>query len=181
MTTLTKAPALETGSWQLDPVHSRVGFAVGYLAGTFHGAFAPFEATLTVDEDGQASLSGSASVDSIQVQDESLGAHLASPEFFDAEQAPTITFASDAFETDGAFVSVPGRLTIKGITRPVQLTGSINGPIADPYGRQRVNVRLETTVARSAFGLDWNVPLPSGEPALAEDVTLDAELGFIKD
>ena len=180
MTTLTKAPALETGTWQLDPVHSRVGFAVGYLAGTFHGSFAPFEATLAVD-DGKATLSGSAKVDSIQVQDENLGAHLASPEFFDAEQSPAITFASDGFEADGAFVAVPGELTIKGITKPVQLTGSISGPIVDPYGRQRVNVRLETTVDRSAFGLDWNVPLPSGEPALAQDVSLDAELGFIKD
>ncbi len=180
MTTLTKAPALEAGTWQLDPVHSRVGFAVGYLAGTFHGSFAPFEATLAVD-DGKATLSGSASVDSIQVQDENLGAHLASPEFFDAEQSPAITFASDAFETDGAFVAVPGELTIKGTTKPVQLTGSISGPIVDPYGRQRVNVRLETTVDRVAFGLDWNVSLPSGEPALAQHVSLDAELGFIKD
>ena len=181
MTTLTKAPALETGTWQIDPVHSRVGFAVGYLAGTFHGSFAPFEATLAVDGAGQATLFGSANVDSIQVQDENLGAHLASPEFFDAEQSPAITFASDGFLADGAFVAVPGELTIKGITKPVQLTGSISGPIVDPYGRQRVNVRLETTVDRSAFGLDWNVPLPSGEPALARDVSLDAELGFIKD
>jgi polyisoprenoid-binding protein YceI len=181
MTTVTAAPALETGTWQADPVHSRVGFAVGYLAGTFHGSFAPFEATLAVADDGTATLSGSAKVDSIQVQDESLGAHLASPEFFDAEQSPEITFASDGFEADGAFVAVPGALTIKGITKPVQLTGSISTPIVDPYGRQRVNVRLETTVDRSAFGLDWNVPLPSGDPALAQDVSLDAELGFIKD
>jgi polyisoprenoid-binding protein YceI len=181
MTTLTAVPALETGTWQLDSVHSRVGFAVGYLAGTFHGSFAPFEATLIVDESGTATLSGSAKVESIQVQDENLGAHLASPEFFDAEQAPEITFASDGFEPDGGFVAVPGELTIKGIAKPVQLTGSINGPLVDPYGRTRVSVRLETTVDRSAFGLDWNVPLPSGEPALAQDVTLDAELGFIKD
>jgi polyisoprenoid-binding protein YceI len=181
MTTVTRAPALQTGTWQLDPVHSRVGFAVDYLAGTFHGSFAPFEAALTVDDGGTATLSGSAKVESIQVQDESLGAHLASPEFFDAEHSPEITFVSDGFEADGAFVAVPGELTIKGITKPVQLTGNISGPITDPYGRQRANVRLETTVDRSAFGLDWNVPLPSGEQALAQDVTLDAELGFIKD
>jgi polyisoprenoid-binding protein YceI len=181
MTTVTAAPALETGTWQLDPVHSRVGFAVDYLAGTFHGSFAPFEATLIVDERRTAALSGSAKVESIQVQDENLGAHLASPEFFDAEQAPEIAFESDRFEPDGAFVAVPGKLTIKGITRPVQLTGTINGPLLDPYGRERVNVRLQTTVDRSEFGLDWNVPLPSGDPALAQDVTLDAELGFIKD
>jgi polyisoprenoid-binding protein YceI len=180
MSTVTAAPALESGTWQVDPVHSQVGFSVGYLAGTFHGSFAPFAATLAVTDDGKATLIGSAKVESIQVQDENLAAHLASPEFFDAEQAPEITFASEAFEADGAFVSVPGELTVKGIAKPVQLTGSISGPLADPYGRTRVNVRLQTTVDRSAFGLDWNVPLPSGEPALAQEVTLDAELGFIK-
>jgi polyisoprenoid-binding protein YceI len=181
MTTMTTAPALETGTWQLDPVHSRVGFAVDYLAGRFHGSFAPFEATLAVADDGTATLFGSARVESIQVQDENLGAHLASPEFFDAEQAPEITFASDGFQPDGAFAAVPGKLTIKGITNPVRLTGNVGRSIVDPYGRQRINVRLETTVDRSAFGLDWNVPLPSGEPALGQDVTLDAELGFMKD
>jgi polyisoprenoid-binding protein YceI len=181
MTTATATPTLEAGTWQLDQVHSRVGFAVDYLAGTFHGSFAPFEATLAVADDGTATLSGSARVESIQVQDENLGAHLASPEFFDAEQAPEITFASGAFEPDGAFVAVPGELTIKGITKPVRLTGNIGRSIVDPYGRQRINVQLETTVDRSDFGLDWNVPLPSGDPALAQDVTLDAELGFIRD
>jgi polyisoprenoid-binding protein YceI len=181
MTTVTAAPALQTGTWKLDPVHSRVGFAVDYLAGTFHGSFAPFAATLTVDETGTARLVGSAKVESIQVQDENLAAHLASPEFFDAEQAPEITFASDGFQPDGSFVAVPGELAIKGAARPVHLTGSISRSVVDPYGRTRVNIRLQTTVERSAFGLDWNVPLPSGEPALAQDVTLDAELGFIKD
>jgi polyisoprenoid-binding protein YceI len=63
----------------------------------------------------------------------------------------------------------------------VQLTGSISRPLVDPYGRTRVNIRLETTVDRAAFGLDWNVPLPSGEPALGQEVTLEAELGFIRD
>ena len=181
MTTVTAAPGLETGTWQLDPVHSRVGFAVDYLAGTFHGTFAPFDAALTVADDSTATLSGSAKVESIQVQDENLGAHLASPEFFDAEQAPEIIFTSEGFQPDGAFVAVPGGLTIKGVTQPVQLTGSIAGPLADPHGRQRVNVRLQATVDRSAFGLDWNVSLPSGEPALGQDVTLDAELAFVKD
>jgi polyisoprenoid-binding protein YceI len=181
MTTVTQAQAIERGTWQLDSVHSRVGFSVSYLGGTFHGSFSPVEATLAVANDGTATLSGSAKVESIQVQDENLEAHLASPEFFDAEQAPEITFTSDGFQPDGAFVTVPGELTIKGITKPVQLTGSIGEPFADPYGRQRVNLRLQTTVDRSAFGLDWNNPLPSGEPSLAQDVTLDADLGFTKD
>jgi polyisoprenoid-binding protein YceI len=179
--TLTAAQeGLATVTWELDPVHSRVGFALDYLAGTFHGSFAPFEAALAVADDGTATLSGSAKVDSIQVQDENLGAHLASPEFFDAEQSPEISFASDGFQPAGSDLAVPGELTIKGITKPVRLTGTIGGPIVDPYGRQRLNVRVQTTVDRTHFGLDWNVPLPSGEPALGREVTLDAELALIK-
>lgn len=172
---------LETGTWKLDVVHSRVGFAVDYLAGTFHGTFSPFDATLDVGDNGAATLTGSARVESIQVADENLGAHLLSPEFFDAEQAPEIGFASNPFEPAGTDVLVDGELTIKGVSLPVQLTGKIGGPVVDPYGRKRVNLQLEAAIDRSGFGLDWNTPLPSGEPALAQDVTLTAELAFIKD
>ena len=115
MNTLTAAQeVLETGTWKLDAVHSRVGFAVDYLAGTFHGAFAPFDATLAVEENGAATLTGNARVESIQVADENLGAHLLSPEFFDAEQAPEITFVSNPFKPAGQDIAVDGTLTIKG-------------------------------------------------------------------
>ena len=182
MNTLPAAQeVLETGRWKIDTVHSRVGFAVDYLAGTFQATFSPFDATLDVDENGSATLTGSARVDSIQVADENLGAHLLSPEFFDAEQVPEIRFASKAFQPAGTDVLVDGELTIKGVSLPVQLIGTIGGPIVDPYGRQRINLKLETTVDRSGFGLDWNTPLPSGELALAQDVTLTAELALIKE
>ena len=181
MRTMTSAQeSIETGLWQRDPVHSRVGFAVDYMAGTFYGTFTPFEATLAVDESGAATLTGNARVESVQVADENLEAHLLSPEFFDAEQAPEITFTSDGFQLAGSDVAVSGALVVKGISRPVQLKGTVGGPIVDPYGRQRINLKLETTVDRSAFGLDWNAPLPSGEPALAQDVQLTAELALIK-
>ncbi len=171
---------LETGIWELDPVHSRVGFSVGYLAGTFHGTFAPFEATLEVGDDGGVALVGKAKVEGVQVADENLGAHLLSPEFFDAEQAPEILFTSRSVEIDGGTVAVDGELAIKGVTKPVRLDGTLGGPVVDPYGRQRLNLQLGTTIDRSAFGVDWNAPLPSGEPALAQDVTLTAELALIK-
>jgi polyisoprenoid-binding protein YceI len=180
-TLTTTQERLPTGTWRLDPVHSRVGFAVGYLAGTFHGAFAPFDAELGVGDGGDVSLSGKARVDGVQVADENLGAHLLSPEFFDAERTPEISFSSTSVELADANVVVDGDLTIKGITKPVRLTGTVGGPVVDPYGRERLNFRLGTTVDRTAFGLEWNVPLPSGEPALERDVKLDAELALVKD
>ena len=178
--TQTQEGAL-TGTWQLDPVHSNVAFAVDYMAGTFHGTFAPFDATLAVGEDGNAVLAGKAVVENVQVQDDNLAGHLQTPDFFDAEQAPEITFRSTSLTFDGPDVKVAGELAVRGVTRPVELTGSLGGPLVDPYGRERINLKLETAVDRTAFGIDWNAPLPTGEPALSNRVELTAELALVKE
>lgn len=181
MTTLTSAQeGLASGTWQLDAVHSNVGFSVDYMAGSFAATFAPFDAALEIDGEGTIALRGSARADSVKVQDENLEAHLLSPEFFDAEQAPELTFASRSVEIAGRDVTISGDLTIKGLTQPVSLTGTVGGPVVDPYGRERVNLALSGVVDRSAFGLDWNVPLPGGEPALAKDVSVTAELALVR-
>jgi polyisoprenoid-binding protein YceI len=176
-TTLTIAPA---GTWSLDPIHSRVDFEVSYLAGTFKGEFHQIGAELTVDGE-RASLEGTAKVGSVDVKDENLSAHLQSPDFFDAERHPELRFAADDIRLDGdGRVSVDGELTIKGVTRPVAITGTVTAPIADPYGNDRIGLNLTTVVDRTEFGVDWNQPLPSGDPALANDVTILAELQFVK-
>ena len=166
---------LPTGTWNLDPVHSHVEFAVPYLIGTFRGSFSPVSATLV---DGV--LRGSASVAGIKVQDEDLEAHLRSPEFFDAERTPEITFTASGATVAGDKVVVDGELTLKGITKPVELTGTVTEPIEDAFGQTRIGLTLETTVDRTDFDLNWNVPLPSGEPALKNEVTLTADLYLVK-
>ena len=168
--------ALPTGTWVLDPVHSSIGFELPYLAGTFRGSFTDVDAKLTAD-----SLSGSARVASVDVKDENLSAHLQSPEFFDAESHPELSFASRSIERSGLELKVDGEITIRGTTKPVELVGKIADPITDAFGNERVNVRLETTVDRTAFGLNWNMPLPNGQPALKNEVTLVAELYFVQE
>jgi len=181
MTTITETKtALPTGTWQLDPVHSHVGFAVDYIIGTFRGTFSPIEATLEVAEDGTAKLTGSAPVSGVKVQDENLAAHLQSPDFFDAERAPEITFVATDIRRDGDRVEVDGELTVKGATLPIQLEGTITDPADDPYGGVRIGLDLSTTIDRTAFGIDWNNPLPNGEPSLANEVTLTAQLYLVK-
>jgi polyisoprenoid-binding protein YceI len=176
-TTLTIAPA---GTWSLDPVHSRVDFEVSYLAGTFKGEFHEIGAELTVDGE-RASLEGRAKVASVDVKDENLSAHLQSPDFFDAERHPELRFAATDIRLDGdGKVSVDGQLTIKGVTKPVAVTGTVTAPIVDAYGNERIGLNLTTGVDRTEFGVDWNQPLPSGDPALANDVTILAELQFVK-
>jgi|SRR5579872_654879 len=178
MTTLTTK--LPTGTWNVDPVHSQVGFSVDYLVGTFRGSFSPVSATLEIAEDGTAVLKGSAPVAGIKVQDENLQAHLQSPDFFDAERAPEIAFSAADISIEGANVVVDGELTIKNITRPVQLTGTITEPALDAYGQTRIGLNLATTIDRTDFDLNWNTPLPNGEPALKNEVTLTADLYLVK-
>ncbi len=169
---------LPAGTWQVDSVHSHVGFAIEYLVGTFRGSFSPVEASLEVADEGNAILTGAVRAENVKVQDENLTAHLLTPEFFDAERAPEIRFASQELRRDGDLVHGAGELTIKGITQPVEFRGTISDPIDHPMGGQRLGLKLAATIDRRNFGLDWNLPLPSGEPALANDVAIEAELYF---
>lgn len=173
-TTLTEQP-IPTGTWWLDTTHSSVAYAVRHSGvSLFRGGLTDFDATVV---DGE--LRGSANVASITVQDESLQGHLLSPEFFDAERHPEVRFTTDTIRRNGDDVEVDGQITIKGITQPATLHGTIVGPSVDHFGKNRVGLSLETTVDRTAFDINWNMPLPNGDPALANEVTLKADLTLV--
>ena len=170
-----KAVSIPTGTWTADVVHSSVAFEVNYMGvSTFSGAVKEFEATLA---DGL--ISGSAKIASLETKDENLHAHLLAPDWFDAERFPEVSFASTAVSVEGAEVEFEGTVTIKGITQPATLTGTIIGPITDPRGNERYGLKLETTVDRTQFGLTWNAPMPDGSNALADTVTLKADLSLV--
>src|SRR6476646_7825913 len=137
----TDIQVLPAGTWRVDRIHSSVGFAVDYMAGAFQGTFSEFDAALS---DGV--LSGTAKVASVQVQDENLAGHLQSPDFFDAERHPELTFASRSINRAGDRVTIEGDITIKGHTETVELNGKITDPIADPYGGERFALTLETVI-----------------------------------
>ena len=178
-TTATETSIAPAGTWQLDAVHSQVGFEIAYLSGTFKGSFREFDGKLVVDGD-EATLEGTVQVASVDAKDENLSAHLQSPDFFDAEQYPALRFTATDIALDGENVNVRGELTIKGATQPTEVTGVVTAPLTDAYGRERVGLTLATTIDRTAFGVAWNIALPSGEPSLADDVTINAELYFVK-
>lgn len=175
MSTQTQT-ALPAGTWNADAIHSDIGFAVEYISGSFRGSFDKFSAQVA---DGN--VRGEAEVASIAVKDPNLEAHLQAPDFFDAENHPTLTFESKDVDGSGDDLTIAGELTIKGHTEPVEITASVTEPIADPYGNERFGLKLETTIDRTKFGLNWNNPLPSGEPALQNDVTLAADLQFVQE
>ena len=173
---LTAAPA---GTWQLDPVHSTVGFEIDYLGGTFKGQFREVEAKLAVGE-STSSLEGIAKVASVDVKDENLTAHLQSPDFFDAEQHPELRFTAEQIDLDGDTITAPGELTMKGVTKPVTVSGAILPPTTDAYGNERIGLRVSPKVDRTDFGISWNTPLPTGRKALSDEVTIVGELFFVK-
>jgi polyisoprenoid-binding protein YceI len=175
------AATISAGTWESDPVHSSVGFEVKYLgAARFRGEVSGFAGELRV-EDGSAQLSGSGLVASLKTKDENLDAHLQSPDFFDSERHPDISFRStDVTFTGGTGVRVEGELTIKGVTNPVTLAGTVAGPTVGLDGREKLGLELTTTIDRTEFGVSWNAPLPGGGLTLANDVALKANLLFAR-
>ena len=171
----TELQVVPSGTWAADKIHSDIGFAVKYLAGTFTGSFTEFDAELS---DGV--LRGSAKVASVQVKEPNLAAHLQAPDFFDAERNPEITFESKDIRREGDRLTIDGEITIKGHTEPIEIAGAITEPINDPYGGERFGLQLEAKIDRTKFGVSWNNPLPSGEAALSNTVTLIGELQLSK-
>ena len=168
MSTIITSKSAPAGSWSADPVHSHVSFEIAY-AGTniFRGGFREYEASL---EDGV--LEGSAQVASVDVKDEQLNGHLLTPDFFDAERFPEISFRTSDLEH--------GELTIKGVTRPVTIAASVSEPNVDPFGRERVGITLEATVDRNSFGVSWNAPNQGGGNYLGDEVTIKADLALVR-
>jgi polyisoprenoid-binding protein YceI len=175
MSTITQqGPVVPTGTFQADAVHSALGFEVRYMGiSLFKAPVKEFAASLV---DGK--LDGAAHIASVEVKDESFHGHLLSSEFFDAERHPEVTFAGELAPA-GDGVAVDGEITIKGVTRPARLEGTLTGPVTDPYGNARYGLDLKTTIDRTEFGLEWNADMPDGTKALANKVTLKAELSLV--
>jgi polyisoprenoid-binding protein YceI len=171
--------SLPAATWGLDKNHSTATFAIKYMVSTFRTGFERFDVTLDTTGD-QPRLSGSVDPSSIVVRDEHFHAHLQSPDFFDTERHPAITFESTAWRRDGDELVVDGNLTIKGDTRPVEARGTLTPPSEDPWGNTRVGITLEAIVDRSHFGMSWNNPLPKGGLALANDVRLHVDLQLVQ-
>jgi polyisoprenoid-binding protein YceI len=174
-TITTTEQSIPTGTWTLDRTHSSVAYSVRHSGvSLFKGGLADFDAGL---EDGR--LQGSADVAGITVQDENLEGHLLSPDFFDAERFPRVSFASTEIRSDGDELVVEGELEIRGVKQTVTLTGTIAGPVAGPAG-DKVGLHLETVIDRTSFGMTWNMELPGGGSILDNEVTLTADLELAK-
>ncbi len=169
-----------TGTWEADNIHSSVGFEIKHMmVSTFRSKFDDYEATLS-DAEGEPKLAGTVQVASIEAKDGTLKSHLLSPDFFDAERTPQISFESTAFRREGDQLTVDGDLTIRAVTHPVRAHGSIYGPHENIAGGESLGLELETTVDRTEYGLGWNAPLAKGGFALANDVKIKVALELVR-
>ena len=176
MSSTIETSVVPAGTWTLDPTHSSVGFAVVYMGvAPFKGAFRSFDASLDA-----AGLRGTAQAASIDVDNEQLAEHLASPDFFEAAAYPELGFEAGAPTRDGDAITFEGVLKVKGNRAPITLAGSITDPVSDPWGNSKLALRLSGSVDKNAVGLTWNAPLPEGGSMLADEVELEATLVFVQ-
>jgi polyisoprenoid-binding protein YceI len=181
MSATATTTTLPAGTYTADPIHSTFGFQVRHNGiQLFRGSFDDVAVTATSDGES-VSIEGSAQVESIQVRLADLKGHLVSDDFFAADKHPEIAFRSTAVRPAGEGIEVEGELTIKGVTNHVVAKGTLSEPATGLAGNTVVALTLETVVDRTQYGLNWNAELPSGGPALANDVKIVVEAELVKD
>ena len=174
---------IPTGTWVVDPVHSRVGFAVKHLGiSTVRGEFKEFEGTLEIGEDLPTSRAyGTVKVASIDTRETDRDDHLRSPDFFDAAQFPEIAFESTKIEPlDEEEFRVTGRLTIHGVSNEIVLHAEVGGTEPDPWGNERIGLEVMGRLSRSDYGMKLQQTLGSGNLVVGDKVTLALDLSATK-
>ncbi|MEQ4205631.1 YceI family protein [Actinopolymorpha sp. B9G3] len=167
--TIATTYALVAGTWAIDPAHSEVGFTVRHLMTKVRGSFREFDGTIEVAEDPAASKATvSIQLASIDTGTKQRDDHVRSGDFLDIDNHPVMTFVSTGIRPDGDGFVLTGDLTVKGVTRSVDLTAEFLGVEEDAYGNTRAGFDATTTIDRKAFGVDTNVPL-GGEKLLIGD------------
>ena len=185
MTTAT-APALTelTGSYTLDPAHTRIGFVARHAMVTkVRGAFNEFEGTATLDGANPANSSAQVTIStaSIDTRNAQRDGHLRSNDFLAMDEYPQITFVSTgARQVDDSTFELIGDLTIKGVTNPITIPFSFEGAAKDPFGNLRVGFEGAVTINRKDYGITWNAALETGGVLVSDKVTLEFELSLVK-
>jgi polyisoprenoid-binding protein YceI len=182
MTTST-ATAVPAGTYSIDPVHSRVGFAVRHLGiATVRGHFGSFEGNFEIgDELNSAKVYGSVEAASVDTQEQQRDEHLRSADFFDVERFPRIEFESKQIRPLGEdSFEIVGDLTMHGVTREISLSAEILGTESDPWGNERVGVEARGELNRKDYGMTFNQVLGSGNVLVSDKVKLVLEASVVK-
>lgn len=171
---------METTKWTIDPTHSEVGFTVKHMMITkVNGTFDAVNATIESNADFKnAYLEATIETASINTRNEQRDGHLKSPDFFDVENHPVISFKAELPELKSG--TIQGEFTMHGVTKTIPLNLDFYGEVTDPWGNKKTGLSFESTINRKDFGLGWNAALEAGGVLVSEDVKLRGELQFVK-
>ncbi len=178
-TTLAQiAPGLVAGTWTIDPSHSHLGFSVRHLmVSKVRGEFTRFEGSIDIAEEiSESRVAATVDVASVNTRDEARDQHLRTSDFFAVDDHPEMSYRSTGLDRRGNEWILAGDLTLRGVTRPVELTVEFNGVQQDPWGGTRTGFSAETRINRKDFGVDWNAPIDGGGVVVGDKVTLTLEI-----
>ena len=171
-------------SWNLDGMHSQIGFKVKHMMiSNVSGDFGKFNASIETEGDdfSTAKFDFSAEIESINTGVSDRDAHLKSDDFFNAETYPNMTFISTNIQRKGDEIfAITGDLTIRDVTRSINLDAEFGGVAVDPYGQTKTGFSITGKIKRSDFGLKWSAVTEAGSIVVSDEVKLNAELQFIK-
>lgn len=181
---ITTSFTIAQTNWDFDKSHSKIGFSVTHLLITdVEGQFKDFEATIVSpgDDFQNASIEFSADIASIDTDNEKRDGHLKSDDFFNAEKFPKMTFKGKSFtKVDAKNYKLVGDLTIRDVTKEVELDVKFNGTVKDPWGNTKAGFTLEGVVNRFDYNLKWNTAIEAGGLVVGEDVTILGKLQLVK-
>ncbi len=182
VSTATAAAKLEAGKYNIDPMHSKVGFEISHLViSTVEGKFKTFTGVITIDQKFEKStLETEVEIASIDTGVNDRDNHLKSPDFFDAAKYPKMTFKSSSISGTPESFKLTGDLTIKGKTKKVTFDAAYKGTAVDPYGNIKAGFTAKTKISRKEFGLMWSKVVEVG-PVVGDEVTIDLKIEAGKD
>lgn len=171
-------------NWAFDKAHSKIGFSVSHLVITdVEGNFKEFDGTITTDGDNweNAKVEFTAEVASIDTDNEKRDEHLKSDDFFNAEKFSQLKFVSKSFEkVDDNEYKMVGDLTLRDVTKEVELEVELNGTVVDPWGNTKAGFDLEGEINRFDYGLKWSKTLETGGLVVGEEVEIIGKLQLVK-
>jgi polyisoprenoid-binding protein YceI len=183
-TQTTETTGTLTGTYDIDPTHSRLGFAAKHaMVATVRGAFKVYSGEVHLDEEHPENSWAKVEIDaeSVDTGNADRDAHLKTPDFFDLANHPKITFTSTKVEKlDDDVYTLIGDLTINGKTNPVAVEWELTGTSNDPWGNFRAGFEGRSSVNRRDWGLEWNVALDRGGVLVSEKVKLEFDISAVR-
>lgn len=174
---MTQLEGLVPGTWQIDPTHTDIGFTVRHLISKVRGTFEEFEGEIVIADDlAESTANATIHLNSINTGTAQRDNHLRSSDFFEVDENPVMTFKTTAVRPDGDDYVVTGDLTIKGVTRSVEVAVEFLGVGPDPWGGTRVGFEAKAKINRKDFGLTYNIPLEGDKVVIGDQISIQLQV-----